>query len=86
MSLQAGRALVLAVEENTCALEVRADALQMEGVVLVRSYMEALGLIAAHKAGINPACLTPEITPIRDLEISMEDLEDPPAHGDLNGD
>ena len=59
---------------------MRADALQMEGVVLVRSYMEALGLIAAHKAGINPACLTPEITPIRDLEVSMADLEDPPAH------
>ena len=54
--------------------------------MLVRSYMEALGLIAAHKAGINPACLTPEITPIRDLEVSMEDLEDPPAHADLHGD
>ena len=41
--------------------------------------MEALGLLAAHKAGVNPACLTPEITPIRDLEVYMEDLEDPPA-------
>ena len=36
MSLHAGRALVIAVEENTCALEVRADALKMEGVVVLR--------------------------------------------------
>ena len=50
--------------------------------VVVRSYMEALGLLAAHKAGVNPACLTPEITPIRDLEVYMEDLEDPPANDD----
>ena len=51
-------------------------------VQVVRSYMEALGLLAAHKAGVNPACLTPEITPIRDLEVYMEDLEDPPANND----
>ena len=49
-------------------------------VQVVRSYMEALGLLAAHKAGVNPACLTPEITPIRDLEVYMEDLADPPAN------
>ena len=51
-------------------------------VQVVRSYMEALGLLAAHKAGVNPACLTPEITPIRDLEVYMKDLEDPPANDD----
>jgi hypothetical protein len=44
--------------------------------------MEALGLLAAHKAGVNPACLTPEITPIRDLEVYMKDLVDPPANDD----
>ena len=33
----------------------------------MRSYMEAIGLLAAHKAGVNPACLTPTIAPIRDL-------------------
>ena len=47
---------------------------------VVRSYMEALGLIAAHKAGVNPACLTPEITPMRELQVHMDDFEeDPPA-------
>ena len=45
--------------------------------------MEALGLLAAHKAGVNPACLTPDITPIRELQVHMEDLEDTPANDDL---
>ena len=35
MSLHAGRALVVAVEENTCTLEVRAEALRMKGVVVL---------------------------------------------------
>lgn len=73
MSLHAGRTLVVAVEENACALEVTAERLRMDGVVVVRSYMEALGLLAAHKAGVNPACLTPHITPIRELQVEHED-------------
>ena len=72
MSLQAGRALVVAVEDNECALDVQGSKLGMEGVVVVRSYMEALGLLAAHKAGVNPACLTPEIAPIRELQVHLE--------------
>jgi len=58
---------VVAVEENECALEVSAARLQMDGVVVVRSYMEAIGLLAAHRAGVNPACLTPHVASIRDL-------------------
>ena len=62
------RTLVVAVEENSCALDVSAEALRADGVVVVRSYMEALGLLAAHKAGVNPACLTADIASIRELE------------------
>ena len=43
---------MVAVEENTSALDVTAKALKAEekdGVIVVRSYMEALGLLAAHK-------------------------------------
>ena len=58
---------MVAVEENECALEVSAARLQMDGVVVVRSYMEAIGLLAAHRAGVNPACLTPHVASIRDL-------------------
>jgi hypothetical protein len=48
---------------------VTAERLQMEGVLVVGSYMEAIGLMAAHKAGVNPACLTPHVRSIRDLLV-----------------
>jgi hypothetical protein len=59
-----------AVEENTCAMKATAEALKLgrEGVVVVSSYLEALGVMAAHKAGINPAALTAQISPVRRLE------------------
>ncbi len=69
MALHGGGALVVAVEENTSALRVTAEALEAKGIVVVRSYMEAVGLLAAHKAGVNPACLTANIASIRDLEL-----------------
>jgi hypothetical protein len=70
MSLLDSRALVVAVEENTCALDVTPAALRTSGVIVVRSYMEAIGVLAAHKAGVNPACLTPDIASIRELELN----------------
>lgn len=70
MSLLGGQStLCIAVEENTCCLEVSADALRASGVIVVRSYMEAIGVLAAHKAGVNPACLTADIASIRELEV-----------------
>lgn len=69
MALADTRTLVIAVEENSCALQVTADKLRMDGTLVVRSYMEALGLMAAHKAGVNPACLTAQVHSIRDLRI-----------------
>ena len=70
MALLGAGKLVVAVEENTCALDVSAEALQAQGIVVVRSYMEALGLLAAHKAGVNPACLTTDLAAFRDLEVA----------------
>lgn len=69
LALHGSRALVVAVEENTCALDVTAERLSAPGVVRVRSYMEAIGLLAAHKAGVNPACLTREVASIRELGV-----------------
>ncbi|KAL1508411.1 hypothetical protein AB1Y20_004520 [Prymnesium parvum] len=69
LSLIGSRALVIAVEENSCALQVTTDKLRMDGALVVRSYMEALGLMAAHKAGVNPACLTSNVESIRNLRI-----------------
>jgi len=69
MSLADSRALLIAVEENTCALHVTADKLQLHGALVARSYMEAVGMMAAHKAGVNPTCLTANVHSIRDLQI-----------------
>jgi len=75
LALAASDTLVVGVEENTCAMAVSPERLG-GGVVRVRSYMEAIGLLAAHKAGVNPACLTPTVAPIADLEVPAE-----PGHG-----
>ena len=74
------RALVIAVEENTCCLEVSSDALKARGVLVVRSYMEALGLLAAHKAGVNPACLTAHVASIRELAVRDTPLASKATH------
>ena len=53
--------LVLAVEENSCTMQADAFALLGPGadrVVKARSYAEAAGLMAAHKAGILLSALT----------------------------
>ena len=72
MALLDSRALVIAVEDNTCALDVTAKALRAPGVIVVRSYSEAIGVLAAHKAGVNPACLTPDVASIRELEVDTK--------------
>jgi hypothetical protein len=69
LSLLDSRVLIVAVEENTSAMDVPPEAVASPGqIVRVRSYMEAIGLLAAHRAGVNAACLTTTITPMRDLE------------------
>ncbi|XP_021752606.1 uncharacterized protein LOC110718116 [Chenopodium quinoa] len=48
--------LIVAVEENTTVLSDTPDSLQIE-TVNVSSYWEAIGVVAAHKAGIDPYSL-----------------------------
>jgi hypothetical protein len=36
--------------------------------VKVRTYLEAIGLMVAHKLGVNIAALTPDVPSIRNLE------------------
>ena len=71
--LGSGRSLVIAVEENTCALDVSPATLRAKGILTVRSYTEALGLLAAHKAGVNPACLTADVASIRELGVGAHE-------------
>ena len=70
--LDADGVLVIAVEENASAMDVPAAKLGngvAERVVVVRSYAEAIGLMAAHKAGVQPASLTPRTTSIRATRV-----------------
>ncbi|KAG5189307.1 hypothetical protein JKP88DRAFT_22068, partial [Tribonema minus] len=60
--------LLVGVEDNATVMRASGADLRMHGHVTVRSYLEAVGLLAAHKAGINPACLTPDVPPIRRLQ------------------
>ncbi|XP_021757022.1 uncharacterized protein LOC110722092 [Chenopodium quinoa] len=48
--------LIVAVEENTTVLSDTPDSLQIE-TVNVSNYWEAIGVVAAHKAGIDPYSL-----------------------------
>mmetsp|Transcript_33876 Transcript_33876/g.74354 ORF Transcript_33876/g.74354 Transcript_33876/m.74354 type:complete len:404 (-) Transcript_33876:166-1377(-) len=70
LSLVDTKTLIIAVQENICAMSVTPASLELDDrIIVVRSYMEALGLLAAHKAGVNFACLTPKIASVRDLKV-----------------
>ena len=67
---------MIAVEDNSTVMRAGAGALLGGGrsadrCVTVLSYLEALGVVAAHKAGVNPACLTTNVPAIRQM-LPME--------------
>ena len=39
----------------------------LDRCVSVSSYLEAVGILACHKAGVNPACLTPDVAAIHQM-------------------
>ncbi|CAM9784634.1 unnamed protein product [Scytosiphon promiscuus] len=64
--------LLVAVEDNATVMDARAGALLggtsgSDRCVTVSSYLEAVGVLACHKAGVNPACLTPDVPAIREM-------------------
>ncbi|MFQ4139690.1 DUF3326 domain-containing protein [Nodosilinea sp. PGN35] len=64
-----GRSLAIAVEANTTALAVSPEALGVPAV-RVASYLEAVGLLAAHRAGVAPQALTAQVRQIKALTPS----------------
>lgn len=57
---------IIAVQDNTTALQVNAAALQLD-VLEVRSYLEAIGAIAAQRAGIALSAFSPQISQLQPL-------------------
>jgi len=58
--------LIITVQENQTRLNVTADAMGISALE-VSSYLEALGVLVAHQAGISPAALRPALASIREL-------------------
>ncbi len=67
------RTLAIAVEANTTALAVSPEALGVPAV-RVASYLEAIGLLAAHRAGVHPQALTTQVPPIKACSPGSEVL------------
>jgi hypothetical protein len=59
------KAQIIAVSDNATRLNVTAEQLGIQ-VLTVRSYLEAIGVLVAQRAGIHPAALTPHITQIQE--------------------
>lgn len=67
LSLSRTKTLVIAVADNTTTLKVPLTALG-GSPVNVASYLEAVGVIAAHRAGVHPQALTPQVPHLMPLE------------------
>jgi hypothetical protein len=59
---------IIAVEENQTSMQVSPEHLGIEAI-RVNSYLEALGLLVAHRAGISPEALKPSLSSLHCLSI-----------------
>lgn len=66
LSLSHSQSLIVTVKENQTLIQVPPQPLGIKSVQ-VNSYLEAVGVLVAHKAGINPYALNPDISPLRCL-------------------
>ncbi|WP_414575891.1 DUF3326 domain-containing protein [Anabaena sp. CCY 9402-a] len=63
LSLSQKSCQIITVEENQTQIKVPSQSLGIKSIQ-VNSYLEAVGLLVAHKAGINPTSLIPKIYPL----------------------
>jgi Protein of unknown function (DUF3326) len=69
LSLNQKRCQIITVEENKTHLQVPPQPLGIKSMQ-VNSYLEALGVLVAHKAGINPSSLSPILSSLQSLVVS----------------
>ncbi len=65
LSLSQTPTQIITVQENQTSLNVPAEALGIE-TIAVHSYLEALGVLVAHRAGLNPASLRSQIANLQE--------------------
>ena len=66
LSFSQTKALIIAVKENKTQMQVSPESLAIEALQ-VNSYLEALGVLVAHRSGINPSALGPVFSNLRSL-------------------
>lgn len=66
LSLSQSKTQIIAVKDNRTRLNVTAEALGIS-VLTVNSYLEAIGVLVAHRSGIDPTALSPHIDKIQAL-------------------
>lgn len=66
LSLSSRRCQIITVQENRTQIQVPPQPLGIKSIQ-VNSYLEALGVLVAHKAGINPSALSPTLSSLHSL-------------------
>lgn len=66
LSLSSRRCQIITVQENRTQIQVPPQPLGIKSIQ-VNSYLEALGVFVAHKAGINPSALSPTLSSLHSL-------------------
>ena len=69
LSFAGSQAQIIAVEDNETVLNIYPEMLGIN-VIRVKSYLEALGTIVAHRGGVNPLALKANIPSLNDLIIN----------------
>lgn len=67
LSLSQTATTLITVAENTTRMQVPAEALGMKAIAAT-SYLEAIGIMAAHQAGVSPSALQPHIPSLKPLQ------------------
>ncbi len=67
LSLSNSACQIIAVENNQTVLNVQPEMLGIKNVITVKSYLEALGVMVAHRAGINHTVFEPSISSLTQL-------------------
>lgn len=68
LSLSQLRTQIIAVEDNQTSMQVPPEPLAIKAV-RVHSYLEALGMLVTHRAGISADALSPSLSSMRSLSI-----------------
>ncbi len=64
LSLSQTAAQIIAVKDNQTRMQVSPEQIGVKAIQ-VQSYLEALGVLVAHRAGVHPAALRPDLVSIR---------------------